>query len=205
MGVVKTTSFSGDLNLRVPESARKFVEDILAEPPFVPQTRYMVINFSSTVGLKFREEDFIALMRRVLSTTDLALALVAAPADQQKAQEIADCMASKRIIAVQTPGPLELAALLDRASFLLTPEGGAAHLAAAMGTSALVLWSEGPFEKWYSRGRNHAYVRAEPREKLIPLDRVWTALQPFLHQGNDPVEELEAGENESPGQPDNAP
>jgi ADP-heptose:LPS heptosyltransferase len=205
MGLIKPTSYSGDLNLRVPEQAREFVEEILAEPPFAPHPRYMVINFSSTVPLKFREEDFIALMRRVLNATDLAMALVGAPLDQQKVQEIADCMGSKRIVAIQTPGPIKLAALLDRASVLFTPEGGAAHLAAAMGTAALVLWSEGPFKKWYSRGRNHAYVHAEPGEKVIPLERVWAALQPFLGPGKEPDEQTATGAHQAPRAPGLAP
>jgi ADP-heptose:LPS heptosyltransferase len=140
----------------------------------------MLINLSSTVPLKFREEDFIALAGRVLGSTNLAIGLVAALADQQKAREIAMCMGSKRITAVDTPGPLDLAALLEHAAVLVTPEGGAAHLAATVGAPALVLWSEGPFKKWHSRCRNHAFVHAEPGEKRIPVERIWNALQPFL-------------------------
>ena len=81
-----------------------------------------------------------------------------------------------------TPGPLDLAAVLQKAVCLFTPEGGAAHLAAAMGTPALVLWSEGPFEKWHSRADNHAFVRAGPKEKTVPVERVWQALQPMLQE-----------------------
>jgi ADP-heptose:LPS heptosyltransferase len=185
LGLVKATAMSGDLHLRVPDASRQFADEVLSKPPFHPFPRYLLINFSSTVGLKFREEDFIAITRRLLTSTDLAIGYVAALGDQQKAVEVADCMASKRVVAIPTPGPLDLAALLERAAFLLTPEGGAAHLAAAMGTPALVLWSEGPFKKWYSRGKNHAYVHAEPGEKTIPLERVWTAIQPFLPPENE--------------------
>ncbi len=188
MGMIRPTPFSGDMKLTIPDPAREFAAEIRAKPPFASQSPYLVINFSSTVKLKFREEDFIALMRRILTTTDLAMALVAAPLDQQEVQEIADCMASKRIVAIQTPGPLELAALLEKSILLFTPEGGAAHLAAAMSTPALILWSEGPFKKWYSRGKNHAYVHAEAGEKNIPLDRAWEALRPFLPQKNEPPE-----------------
>jgi len=201
MGMVKVTTFSGDMKLRVPDSAREFVAEILAAPPFAPHPRYLVINFSSTVKLKFREEDFIALMRRLLNATDLAMALVAAPLDQQWVSEIADCMGSKRIIAIQTPGPLELAALLEHATFMVTPEGGAAHLAAAMGTPALILWSEGPFKKWYSRGRNHVYVHSEPREKVIPLERVWDALLSFLPKNIEPSVIPGTGTPEAPQPP----
>jgi ADP-heptose:LPS heptosyltransferase len=100
------------------------------------------------------------------------------------------CMASKRVIALDTPGPMDLAALLEKALVFFTPEGGAAHLAAAMNTPALVLWSEGPFNKWRSRGRRHAYVHAERGETFVPVDRVWQALQPFLNTRADGLDHI---------------
>jgi len=168
-----------DLNLSLPDSAREFAEALLAKPPFVG-SRFMLINLSSTAPLKFSLEDFVALTQRILEASNLAVGFVAAPDDQPRARELAARLASNRVTALATPGPLELAALLERAAFLLTPEGGAAHLAAAMNTPALVLWSEGPFLKWRSRGENHAFVRPEPGEAAIPLERVWQALEPYL-------------------------
>ena len=202
LGLVKPTAFTVDLSLRLPDSAREFAMEILAKPPFDPSRRFMLMNLSSTVRLKFREEDFIALAGRLLGSTDLAIGLVAAPADQQKAREIGLCMASKRIVAVDTASPLELAALLEKAAFLLTPEGGAAHLAATVGAPALVLWSEGPFNKWHSRGKKHAFVHAEPGEENIPVERVWQALQPFLLQKKeDDVEKIWEVSLEQPPSP----
>jgi ADP-heptose:LPS heptosyltransferase len=150
----------------------------------------MLINISSTVPLKFREEDFIALTRRILGATNLVVGLVGALTDQQLTHEIAMCMGTKRVIAVDTPGPMDLAAMLESALVFFTPEGGAAHLAAAMNTPALVLWSEGPFKKWHSRGKRHAYVHAEPGEDFVPVDRVWQALLPFLHATEGNMENL---------------
>ena len=180
-GIVRTTAYSIDLSLEVPEASRVFAAQQRSQPPFTDTPGYMLINYSSTVALKFREEDFIALARRILGATNLAIAFVAAPMDQQVAHEVAMSMASKRVIALDTPGPMDLAALMEKALVLFTPEGGAAHLAAAMGTPALVLWSEGPFNKWRSRGERHAYIHAERGEKFVPVDRAWEALQPFLH------------------------
>ena len=189
LGLVHVTELTINLSLRIPEASLAFAKETLGVPPFTGN-RLVMINFSSTVGLKFREQDFIELARRILSASEFAIAFVATPLDQQKAQEIAICMASKRIVAIDTPGPLDLAALLEKAAFLLTPEGGAAHLAAAVGTPALVLWSEGPFKKWYSRGKRHAYVHAEPGEESIPLERVWQALQPYLPTKQQNLEHL---------------
>ena len=212
LGLVKMTSFTADLSprrltstsdyiksqqpasvavnlgLRLPASALEFAAEILAKPPFTPPHPFMLINISSTVPLKFREDDFISLAKHVLSSTDFVIGLVAAPADQQLARELALCLDSRRIAAVETPGPLDLAALLEHATLLLTPDGGAAHLAAAMDRPALVLWSEGPFKKWRSRSPKHVFVHAQPGENTIPVERVWNALQPLLTAQKDGVE-----------------
>jgi len=180
LGLVQPTEYTVDLGLIIPETSRVFAAGVLAQAPFIPSRPFVLINLSSTVRLKFREEDFIGLMRWILATTELAIGLVGVPADQQKAVEIAHCMASNRIVAVETPGPLDLAALLQHAVCLITPEGGAAHLAAVVNTPAIVLWSEGPFKKWYSRGPGHVFVHAKAGEKSIPPERVWQALQPIL-------------------------
>jgi len=192
LGLVRQTAVSIDLSLCLPESAMAFAEETREKAPFDSVSAFMLINISSTVRLKFREEDFITLAKRILNLTSMAIGIVAAPADQQKAREIAMCLGSKRITAVETPGPMELAAMMDEAAFIVTPEGGAAHLAAAMKRPALVLWSEGPFKKWHSRCERHVFVHAQPGEENIPLDRVLDALQPFLAQsGSDVNKSLE--------------
>ena len=117
----KMTAFAINLTLELPLSAREFAEEILSKAPFTTSSRYMLINISSTAKLKFREEDFISLCKRILNLTDLAIGLVAAPQDQQKAREIAMCMGSKRIDAIETPGAMELAALMTNAPFCSRP------------------------------------------------------------------------------------
>jgi ADP-heptose:LPS heptosyltransferase len=179
LGMVNISKFSINLSLTVPETSQQFATSALTLPGF---RRFMLINISSTVRLKFREEDFIALATQIVGSTDLGVIFVAAPADQSQAVALAGRMASDRVHAVGTPGPLDLAALLQKSVCLFTPEGGAAHLAASVGTPAVVLWSEGPFNKWHSRGENHVFVHAENKERTVPVARVWEALQPLLGQ-----------------------
>jgi heptosyltransferase-3 len=202
LGVVRPTAFGVNLSLRVPDESREFAAELRSKPPFTETPGYMLINYSSTAPLKFREEDFIALARRILGATNLAIGFVAAPWDQQTTREIAMCMASKRVIALDTPSPMDLAALLEKALVFFTPEGGAAHLAAALDTPALVLWSEGPFKKWHSRGKRHAFVHAERGEKLVPVDRVWQELQPFLQVRDDSVDQMMQDMFEPPRPPE---
>ena len=169
--------------LEIPAAARDFAEALFAPAPWKNFSRFVLINVSSTVRLRFRPRDFMLLAQRILvADAGAAVFFVAGPADQLQAHELALECNSTRIAAIATPGPLELAALMRRAALLITPEGGAAHLAAAVGLPALVIWSEGPFEKWRSRARNHVFVQADPYEPLIPVDRAWRALEPMLSQ-----------------------
>jgi ADP-heptose:LPS heptosyltransferase len=203
VGMLNPTEFTAiNLSLTLPDSSQEAAAKILAEPPFARSQPFVLINLSSTVRLKFREEDFITLSKRLLSLTDFAIGLVGTPADQQKAAEIALCMNSKRIVALETPGPLDLAALLDRAALLITPEGGAAHLAAAVNTPALILWSEGPFKKWHSRNEKHFFVHAKPGEKNIPVDRVWETLQPLLTDKKASIDKVWSSNLKTPSNPD---
>jgi heptosyltransferase III len=171
-----------DLQLDLPAAAIAFAE---ALAPFWKDRRLVLVNVSSTSPLRFRDEDFAALVTELSSRADLAVGLVGLPADLPRAHRLAEATAGRARV-LPTPGPLELAALVGQAHLLITGEGGAAHLAAAMGTLAVVLWSEGPFEKWYSRGPRHAFVRLEPGEGLLPLDRVRAALAPYLESERAP-------------------
>jgi ADP-heptose:LPS heptosyltransferase len=170
--------------LQLPTAALEFADALLASSPWNAFLRFILINISSTTRLRFREEDFIALTRRILSVdAGVAILFVAAPADQSRAREMAQRCPSERAAAVATPGPLELAALMRHAALFITPEGGAAHLAATAGLPTLVLWSEGPMEKWRSRAENHVFVQAAPfPDAVISVDDVWPALEPMLPQ-----------------------
>jgi ADP-heptose:LPS heptosyltransferase len=168
------------LAIEIPSHARYFVERPLTSPQFAPGRQLLVMNISSTARLKFHREDFFQLTARILAETDFRVAFVAAPRDQPTATALADRLSSDRAAAIATPSPMELAALMERATAILTPEGGAAHLAAAVGIPAVILWSEGPFDKWRSRGRNHVFVRPRRGEKSIPVDRVWQELVSLL-------------------------
>jgi ADP-heptose:LPS heptosyltransferase len=165
-----------DLKLDLPEAALAFAEKL---SPFWAGGRFVLINLSSTTPLPLSDEDFAALIAGMTENNDIRVGLVALAADLPRARKLAG-NGDDRVRVLATPGPLELAALMSRAQVVVTGEGGGAHLAAAMGVPAVVLWSEGPFEKWYSRGPNHTFVRLEPGEKRLPLDRVRAVLAAHL-------------------------
>jgi heptosyltransferase-3 len=181
LGIAASLAPASPPLLVLPPAADRFADALFAAPPLDRFSRLFLVNISSTARLKFSDADFIALAEQVIASDhEAAVLFVAAPGDQSRARALAARCQSARVIALTTPGPLELAAVMKRAHVLVTPEGGAAHLAAAVELPALVLWSEGPFEKWRSRGKNHTFLLAAPGEKTIPRDRVWSALETLL-------------------------
>jgi ADP-heptose:LPS heptosyltransferase len=176
LGITPTAAPVDDLKLDLPASAVAFAEKLA---PFWEGRRLVLINLSSTTPLPFSDEDFTGLIEGLTENAAICVGLVGLAADLPRARMLAGNQ-SERARVLATPGPLELAALIGRAHVVMTGEGGGAHLAAAMRVPAVVLWSEGPFEKWYSRGPDHTFVRLEPGEKRLPLDRVRAALAVHL-------------------------
>jgi len=176
LGIAPPADPVADLVFDLPASAIAFAETLA---PFWRDRRLVLVNVSSTSPLRFCDEDFAELVAELSARPDLAVGLVGLPGDLARAERMA-ARTEGRARVFATPGPLELAALLAQARLFITGEGGAAHLAAAMGTPAVVLWSEGPFEKWHSRGPRHVFVRLEPGEALLPPSRVRDAIAPYL-------------------------
>jgi heptosyltransferase-3 len=178
-GEIPAFDSSTDFRLRLPSSAIYFADKTLANGPLAGAKQLVLINLSSTSRLKFRSEDFAFLAAELARQPGVAVGLVGLPSDQARARHMAAEIGGP-VVAISTPGPLELAALLQRASAFLTAEGGAAHLAATAGTPSVVLWSEGPFEKWHSRAANHVFLWHENGEITIARERVWKALAAIL-------------------------
>jgi len=167
------------LRLRIPEISANFASYVLASPPFAGRAGFALINISCNRPVKFAMEDYAALIRRLVADTPLAVGIVGAPQDQAAIRSLAASFPADRVAPVATPGPLDLAALLERAALFITPEGGAAHLSTATQTPTLVLWS-GHFGKWRPRGGKHVLVEAAADEPRISLERIWSALQSML-------------------------
>lgn len=164
------------LKLDLPVSARTFAGRLA---PFWQDRALVLVNVSSAERASFREEDWTSLVKGLAAPDGIAVGLVGLPSDLERAERLAGATGGRaRVLA--TPSPLELAALMGQARVVVTAEGGAAHLAAAVGAPAVVLWSEAPFQKWMSRGPGHVFLRRGPREDHISLDAVRAAIAPYL-------------------------
>jgi ADP-heptose:LPS heptosyltransferase len=98
------------------------------------------------------------------------------PGDDEAAAEV--LRAAPATVPVPTPDLATLIAALSLADRVVCPDGGAMHLAAALGKPVVALFGDSPVERWRPWGVPHQVVRPESRNLAdLPLQDV---LEAFL-------------------------
>ena len=101
------------------------------------------------------------------------------PGDDEAAAEIsrnAAGQASAPVIPLATPDLKTLIAALSLAGRVICPDGGAMHLAAALGKPVVALFGDSPVERWRPWGVAHRVLRPESRDLAdLPLEPVLEA------------------------------
>lgn len=169
------TDFAADFTLRLPDETTAFALETLRAHR-QPQHRFVVVvNASSNREFPLPEKQLAALIHRLAEELHALVAISSLPAEGEraKAQHLARAAKSNSVFVLETPSPLHLSAVLAQSGLVITPEGGVGHLAAAMGTPAVILWSEGPFEKWRTRAENHRFVRLDGKEAKPSPEAIW--------------------------------
>ncbi len=127
---------------------------------------YLVLNLSSTSPQLWTDYEYAAFLAQLTKQTNMAVALAFAPQDQARAEALSDGESVQPLACTDTE---ELAALLAGACAVVTPEGGVSHLAAALQQPTLVLWWQGPYEKWRPLNDQAEILRADQApEKATP-------------------------------------
>jgi heptosyltransferase-3 len=100
------------------------------------------------------------------------------PGDDEAAREIQDRLKPGSAAAVPTPDLETLIAALSLAERVVCPDGGAMHLAAALGKPVVALFGDSPVERWRPWGVPHRVVRPESRHLAdLPLAPVLAAFE----------------------------
>ena len=82
------------------------------------------------------------------------------------------------MVPVATPDLKTLIAALSLAGRVVCPDGGAMHLAAALGKPVVALFGDSPVNRWRPWGVPHRVVRPESRDLAdLPLEPVLEAFQ----------------------------
>ena len=105
------------------------------------------------------------------------------PGDDAAAAEILRSLATGTVLPLPTPDLTTLIAALSLADQVVCPDGGAMHLAAALGKPVVALFGDSPVERWRPWGVPHRVVRPESRDLAdLPLQAVVAACGELARQ-----------------------
>ena len=98
------------------------------------------------------------------------------PGDDAAAEEVLRQAGSPAVLPVATADLKTLIAALSLAGRVVCPDGGAMHLAAALGKPVVALFGDSPVERWRPWGVPHRVLRSESRDLAdLPLEPVLEA------------------------------
>lgn len=129
---------------------------------------------------RWQREKYADLIKRLSAETKVILLWAPGskddprhPGDDETARELSRVATS---IPVATPDLRTLVAALSLAELVVCPDGGAMHLAAALGKRVVALFGDSPVERWRPWGVPHRVVRPESNDLAdLPLELVLEA------------------------------
>jgi ADP-heptose:LPS heptosyltransferase len=99
------------------------------------------------------------------------------PGDDEAAATVQRIAEDSSVVPVETPDLRTLIAALSLADRVVCPDGGAMHLAAALGKPVVALFGDSPVERWRPWSVPHVIVRPESRNLAdLTLEPVLEAL-----------------------------
>ncbi len=108
---------------------------------------------------------------------DVAIVVVSSPGDSAEAEELGRAMPGRTFLFPATPDILDVAALLERAQLVISPDTSIVHIASAMGTPVLGLYSGMAtfIPEWMPHGVPYRAVETRdraPLETILVVDVV---------------------------------
>jgi len=106
------------------------------------------------------------------------------PGDDEAATEVLRLASGSAVVPVATPDVRTLVAALSLAERVICPDGGAMHLAAALGKPVVALFGDSVVERWRPWGVPYRVVRPESRNLAdLPLEPVLEACRDLASSG----------------------
>ena len=105
------------------------------------------------------------------------------PGDDAKAAEVCACLPKGfPVVACATKTLTDLVAVMSLAEIVITPDGGAMHLAAGLGKPVVALFGDSPAARWHPWSTPYRIVQAANQDVAdIRVTSVLDAAMSFLH------------------------
>lgn len=144
------------------------------------RAKRLLVNVSAgRPARRWPEERFIALLDRVrMSETKVAILLISAPADVERADRIAK---QSGIVRVPTRRLRDALALVETSDIVFTPDTSIGHAASACGKPAVILFEHGNERLWggYKIGGRNV-VSADMTLATLPVEPVIEAVNELI-------------------------
>jgi ADP-heptose:LPS heptosyltransferase len=173
------------LSIHVPDAAREHAAALLRERGVTPGSPYLLASpWTSTQARTYPTDRFAKAARLLSEATGYPVVVSGTEGDRERAAGVLDTLGERAVDAVGATGLPELAALIDDARLVLTNNTSTMHLADALRTPEVVLYSGTELlEQWRPRTTPHRLLRREVwcspcYEFVCPYDRECLAVPP---------------------------
>lgn len=151
------------MRLEIPTEARTSVEQKLAARGVTRKQRFIAVNATASCSARTYPWPRYAQVVSALVRTTWPVVVTGEARDAQVVGQIAQTVNSERLVSLcGETSVAELAALIDRASLLVTNLTATMHIASATGTPAVVLFAGTELEsQWAPRGCQSMLLRRQ--------------------------------------------
>ena len=204
------------VRLPVSEADRAVVRELLQSKGLSADDRIVVMHVGAKrPANRWFEDRYAAVADWIQTQCGIRVVLTGAPLEKELIDRVRLHMRTEPVIVCGQLDLLRTAALLERACLYVGNDTGPMHMAAAMGTPAVAIFSARDFpNQWYPHGRGHIVLRRDvpcsPCFKdvcdrgltcldLIQVDDVLKAVQQQLGRGKLAPSQVHAGQKNSAG------
>lgn len=129
------------------------------------------------------EQNWAALLRRLVAETAANLLIVGGEAEGEKLERLANVLPKDRIEVARSLPLAELAVRLRSCAAFIGHDSGISHLAAALGVPTLALWGHTLEEIWRPQGERVEIVREKGGLGAVTVERVMGGLRGLIGMG----------------------
>lgn len=128
------------------------------------------------------ESQWLELLRHFSSAPDLKLLLVGGEAERGRLERLGAALPAGRVKVIQNAPLDEVAQWLAACDGFVGHDSGISHLAAAVGTRAIILWGGADEEVWSPRGRELTILRGSNGVTSVPADVVIAQVEQMIER-----------------------
>ncbi|KAF0182397.1 MAG: glycosyl transferase family protein [Nitrospirae bacterium] len=166
-----------DISLRIPNTFLEKASAFFCKKGIEHRDNVIIMNISSNrAASAWSPERFVALGRALSEESGCFSIVCSSPDEAQQARDVSGRIGENSYY-YQTESPLAFAAAASLCSVLVSGDGGASHLAAAVGTPVVALFGKTSPGIWRPHGEMNIVLQAEQGGvEAIPVKNVLAAI-----------------------------